>query len=356
MKRKNSIVKRKVEKKNFLLKNLKIKKFYTKFKKIIYNNIKKENFALAVSGGSDSLCLAFFSNLYASNFKNKIHILIVNHNLRKESYKEVLKVKRILKNKKIESKILSWNGKIPKSNIQKQARDIRYSLIFNYCLKKKINYLATAHHRDDQIENFFIRLFRGSGLSGLASMAENVNYNKKMKIIRPFLNIKKTDLQYITLKYFKNYIKDPSNKNEKFLRVRIRKYRKNMQAEGLNTDNIIKTINNLLSANKAMNYYKNKAFNKHVSFLSKNKCIINEQIFSDEAQEVVFKSFSDILSLVSGKYYPPRSKKIMSLINRLKKKEYSKSTLGGCIIEKKGGFFLVSKEERVRVSSYQPSK
>ena len=263
---------------------------------------------------------------------------------------------RSTKNKKIESKILNWNGKIPKSNIQKQARDIRYSLIFNYCLKKKIHHLVTAHHRDDQIENFFIRLFRGSGLSGLASMAENVNYNKKLKIIRPLLNIKKTDLQYITLKYFKNYIKDPSNENEKFLRVRIRKYRKNMQAEGLNTDNIIKTINNLLSANKAMNYYKNKAFNKHVSFLSKNKCIINEQIFFDEAQEVVFKSFSDILSLVSGKYYPPRSKKITSLINRLKKTKYNKSTLGGCIIEKKDGFFLVSKEERVSVSSYQPSK
>ena len=125
----------------------------------------------------------------------------------------------------------------------------------------------------------------------------------------------------------------------------------------------ITTIHNLGTAYKelgnlkeAMNYYKNKAFNKHVSFLSKNKCIINEKIFSDEAQEVVFKSFSDILSLVAGKYYPPRSKKIMSLIHRLKKTEYSKSTLGGCVIEKKDGFFLVYKEERASVSTYQPSK
>ena len=328
MKRKNLVAKRKVKKKEITVKNSKITKIYNKFKKIILKNVNNKSFAIGVSGGVDSLCLAYLSKIYSSEFRNKIYVLIVNHNLRKESYKEALKVKRILKNKKIESKILSWNGKIPKSNIQKQARDIRYSLIFNYCLKKKINYLVTAHHRDDQIEKFFIRLFRGSGLSGLASMAENVNYNKK----------------------------DPSNENEKFLRVRIRKYRKNMQAEGLNTDNIIKTINNLLSANKAMNYYKNKAFNKHVSFLSKNKCIINEQIFFDEAQEVVFKSFADILSLVSGKYYPPRSKKITSLINRLKKTKYNKSTLGGCIIEKKDGFFLVSKEERVSVSSYQPSK
>ena len=46
----------------------------------------------------------------------------------------------------------------------------------------------------------------------------------------------------------------------------------------------------------------------------------------------------------------------MSLINRLKKTEYRKSTLGGCVIEKKGGFFLVSKEEKVSVSSYQTAK
>ena len=46
----------------------------------------------------------------------------------------------------------------------------------------------------------------------------------------------------------------------------------------------------------------------------------------------------------------------MSLINRLKKTQYNKSTLGGCIIEKKGAFFIVSKEERVSLSSHQPSK
>ena len=47
----------------------------------------------------------------------------------------------------------------------------------SYCLKYKINHLVTAHHQDDQIENFFIRLFRGSGLTGLSSMAGNSNYN-----------------------------------------------------------------------------------------------------------------------------------------------------------------------------------
>ena len=131
MKRKNLIV-RKVKKNKSLFKNPKILNFYTKFKSTINKDIKNKSFAIAVSGGSDSLCLAYFSKIYSSEFHNKIHILIVDHKLRKESSKEALKVKKILSKKRIKSKILSWKGKIPRSNIQKKARDIRYSLISNY--------------------------------------------------------------------------------------------------------------------------------------------------------------------------------------------------------------------------------
>ena len=158
MKRKNLIARKKVKNNKLLFKDIKIRNFYIKFKSIIFRDIKNESFALAVSGGSDSLCLAYFSKMYSHEFSNKIHVLIVDHNLRKESYKEALKVKDILKERKIKSTILRWRGKIPKKNVQKNARDLRYLLISSYCLKNKIKYLLTAHHEDDQIENFFIRL------------------------------------------------------------------------------------------------------------------------------------------------------------------------------------------------------
>jgi len=348
MKRKSLIAIKKVKYNKPLFKDSKILNFYKKFKSIIFKDIKNKSFALAVSGGSDSLCLAYFSKIYSSEFGNKIHILIVDHNLRKESHKESLKVKEILKKRKIQCRILRWKGKIPKHNIQKNARDFRYSLIANYCLRKNIKYLATAHHEDDQIENFFIRLLRGSGLTGLSSMHTSVKYSNHLKIIRPFLHFKKKDLKYVTLNYFKTYIKDPSNEDEKFLRVRVRKYRKDMEREGLDTRKIIKTVDNLVSANQALNFYKNKALYKHVSFVSKNRCLINKKIFSDEAGEIIFKSFSDILSLVSGAYYPPRSKKITNLIGRLKKDKFTKSTLGGCIVEEKDNFILISKEMKTK--------
>ncbi len=356
MKRKNLTARRKVKKNLFPFKDPKITNLYKKFRFIISKNIKKQSFALAVSGGSDSLCLAYFSKMYSDEVRNKIHILIVNHKIRKESGKEALRVKYILKNKKINSKILNWKGEIPRNNIQKKARDLRYSLLADYCLKKNIKYLITAHHGDDQIENFFIRLFRGSGLTGLSSMSVKTKYNNKLKIIRPFLNLKKKDLKYVTLNIFKTYIKDPSNKNEKFLRIRIRKYKKIMEKEGLDTKKIINTMENLLSANQALNFYKNKAIYKHASFISKNKCLINKQIFSEESGEIIFKSFSDILSLISGTYYPPRSRKIVSLIERIKQNKFAKSTLGGCIIELKDNFVLISKELKIKKMLYQPRK
>ena len=223
-------------------------------------------------------------------------------------------------------------------------------------MKKNVKYLTTAHHGDDQIENFFIRLLRGSGLTGLSSMTTNAKYSSRLKIIRPFLHFKKTDLNYVTLNYFKTYIKDPSNEDKKFLRVRIRKYRKDMEREGLDTRKIAKTVDNLVSANQALNFYKNKALYKHASFISKNKCLINKKIFSEEAGEIIFKSFSDILSLVSGTYYPPRSKEIINLIDRIKKDKFTKSTLGGCIVEEKDNFILISKELKIRKIQYQPEK
>ena len=90
MKRKNLVAKRKVKKKEITVKNSKITKIYNKFKKIILKNVNNKSFAIGVSGGADSLCLAYLSKIYSSEFRNKIYVLIVNHNLRKESYKEAL--------------------------------------------------------------------------------------------------------------------------------------------------------------------------------------------------------------------------------------------------------------------------
>ena len=100
MRRRNLIAKRKVNKNTLLFKDQKILNFYTKFKSIVFKDIKKKDFAIAVSGGADSLCLAYFSKIYSIQSNSRPHVLIVDHKLRKESSREALKVKKILLKKR----------------------------------------------------------------------------------------------------------------------------------------------------------------------------------------------------------------------------------------------------------------
>jgi len=143
-------------------------KNYLNFKRKL-NHLKSDSFVVAISGGPDSLALAALSKVYSLEKKVKINYVLVNHNIRANSNDEALQVKKLLKKHKININVLNNKKKIVK-NIQGQARQIRYEILKKYCLEKNINTVLTAHNLEDQVETFFIRLSRGSGLAGLSSM------------------------------------------------------------------------------------------------------------------------------------------------------------------------------------------
>ena len=113
----------------------KISKIYNEFS----SSLKiKEDLAVAVSGGPDSLALAYLTKCYSLKNKIKVKYYLVNHMLRKEATLEAETVKKILKKIDIHCTILNWNGKKPSRNIQATARDKRYSLLANECKKNNI--------------------------------------------------------------------------------------------------------------------------------------------------------------------------------------------------------------------------
>ncbi len=346
MKKKNSIVRQKKAKfKNKYLKDSRIKKTYAVFKKQLYSNIKNERFCIGVSGGPDSLALAFLSKIFSKEFNNKFLALIVDHNLRKKSGIEAKKVKKILKKNNIEAKILTWKGSVPKSNIQLNARNIRYSLLSHECNKMNVKNLVLAHHKSDLIENFFIRLFRGSGLKGLASLnIKNQLKNQKLNLIRPLISSEKNELIYISKRVFKFYVTDPTNFKEKFLRTRVRNYLQKFELDGLNIDKVKLTLDNLKSANDSIDFYKEQSIKNYTRYLKNNLCIVSYDLFNHESEEVIFRTISDIISKISNSYYPPRGKDIKNLINRIESEKFKKSTLGGCIIDKTSSFLMIKKE------------
>ena len=321
------------------LKNKKIKKIYNNFLRSLKI---KQDFIVGVSGGPDSLALAFFSKIYSLENQINVRFLIVDHKLRPESTKEAKQVKKTLKKFHINCEILTWTGKKPKNNIQSLARKKRYNLLISKCKKLRIKNILLAHHQDDLFENFFIRILRGSGLKGLTSFDEKTKINN-VNILRPLLNQKKDDMLFVSNFVFNFFVKDPSNDDEKFQRIRVRKLISELKKEGLDEKKFINTIKNLKHSEAVINFFVSKNIKKNSFFSKKNEFILNQDFFF-QPYEIIFRSLSDLIKLTGKKYYPARGRKLDKIINQISQKSFQKVTLGGCIIKKVNQTVIISKE------------
>ena len=347
MKKKSLNVKKIIHKK--LLRHLldpKIKKIYKVFEKsLIIDRYKDNKFIVALSGGADSLALSYLVKCYCIRSKSKVAFIHVDHRLRDSSTKEAHELQYQLKKFDIKCKILSWKGKKPKSNIQSISRKNRYNLITKYAQKNNFKNILIAHHLDDLYENFFIRLTRGSGLKGLVSFNRKIiNYNNKIFIMRPLIGQKKSDLTFLSKKVFKNFFKDPSNKNTTFTRVRIRNLLRDLKREGFDEKKLNQTIKNLSDADSSFNYYENQNIKLNSNYLKNKSAYILSGNFFKQPHEIVFRSFSSLLKKVGGKYYASRGKSINQILSQIDSKKFKKVTLSGCIIEKINNSVFIYKE------------
>ena len=345
--RKKSLNAKKINHKKILLKlsNKKIFKIYKKFeKKFATLKLSNKTIAAAISGGPDSNALAFLMKCISLKKNFNVEFYHVNHCLRSTSSREAKILKKKLKNFDIKIKILKWNGKKPQKNVQSEARKIRYKLMFEEMKKKKIENIFLAHTKNDLIENFFLRLTRGSGSEGLVSFANLSTYTRGFTVIRPLLNINKSELTYISKKVFNFYLNDVSNLNETFKRVRFRRMIQDVKNEGLNLKKLNQTIENLSTTNKAIKFYVNQNILHNSNLKTNKKHVILSKLFFEKPYEIIFRSFSEILRIIGDNYYPPRGKKLSYAINLIQNKSFRKTTLGRCVIEKSRDSVLIYKE------------
>ena len=327
----------------FLLGKLKDKRTFQIYKKFEDYLKINENLIVAVSGGPDSLALSFLTKIYSIKKSINVRYFIVDHQLRKNSKLEANFVKKKLKDFSINLNILTWYGKKPTKNLQSLARNKRYSLLSKQAKKYKIKNILLGHHLDDLFENFFIRILRGSGLNGLVSLDKKIQ-NNKVNLIRPLLDFDKKDLIYISNYIFGSYVKDPSNENDKFKRVKIRNFLKQLEEEGLDRNKFILTINNLKYANETIKFYTKKNLEENVTILKKKQYAILKENFFSQSEEVIFRSFGEVIKIIGKKYYAVRKKKIDKIIDLVKSKSSFKVTLGGCVIKKVNETIILSKE------------
>ncbi len=182
------------------------------------NNHKK--WIVAYSGGVDSHVLLHALCAIKDKYSLEIKAIHVDHNLSPNSNAWQEHCSKICKSLNIEYKSYYVYIK-DKRNLENTARKKRYKLLFSSMLKGDI--LLTAHHLDDQVETFFLRLFRGSGLLGLTSIKEYTPAStSSYAILRAFLSIDRASLNAYAKENNLNFVQDETNENTYFDRNLIR--------------------------------------------------------------------------------------------------------------------------------------
>ena len=173
-------------------------------------------------------------------------------------------------------------------------------------------------------------------------MKDITNLSNKIILFRPLLDVKKKELIKISKKIFGYYIKDPTNKDKKYLRSRIRSLKKPLKQSGIEYDQILKSINNLASSEIIVDKFFQSKFKETVKCF-KNKILINLKKFKKLDTEIKIRTINLSIKNLKKNYYNPRSKKVINLINKLEIDKNAKSTLAGCI--------FVSEKERILVKN-----
>jgi tRNA(Ile)-lysidine synthase len=185
--------------------------------------LNKPKVILGLSGGPDSIFL--FEFLKKLHKEGKINLICthLDHEWRKESGDDLLFCKNLCKKYNIKfigkkasqlNKNIKYNG-----SKEEQARNLRHTLFKEVLKSEEADYIALAHHLNDQQETFIWRIIRGTTLSGLTCMKK---VNKPY--IRPLLDLEKKEILNYLDKNKIEYLKDYTNYSDNYLRNRIRKY------------------------------------------------------------------------------------------------------------------------------------
>jgi tRNA(Ile)-lysidine synthase len=187
---------------------------------------KGETVFVAVSGGCDSTCLLYLLNEIRAEWKLKIGILHVNHQLRgKDSVRDEQFVRAMGRKFKIPVFVERVNvkRKMKEGNVslEEAARMLRYDFFERTAKAKRVDKIATAHTQDDQAETVLMRIISGTGLQGLQAIRPKRKLNGCF-LVRPMIEISRKDIeQFATEKKIK-FRTDESNRSTEFPRNRIR--------------------------------------------------------------------------------------------------------------------------------------
>lgn len=203
---------------------------------------------VAVSGGPDSLALLL---LAAAALPGQVKAATVDHGLRQESAGEAQMVAEACAAIGVPHAVLRVH--VAGGNIQSEARSARYAALARWVGEQGLAALTTAHHADDQAETLLMRLNRASGVAGLAGVrARGLVPHTAIPLLRPLLGYRRAELADVVAAARLQPAQDPSNADDRFDRVRLRKAIAG--ADWLDIPAIAASAGNLADADAALDW------------------------------------------------------------------------------------------------------
>jgi tRNA(Ile)-lysidine synthase len=268
---------------------------------------------IAVSGGPDSLALLLLAH---SAIPDRIAAATVDHGLREEAAGEARFVAAMCATLGIPHATLRPEVPIT-GNIQSAARKARYALLENWADQHNLDWIATAHHADDQAETLLMRLSRGAGVAGLSGVRA-VNG----RVIRPLLGWRRAELVALVENAGIVAVDDPSNRDDRFDRVKLRKHLAN--APWIDVPALAQSAAHLADAETALEWAtKQEAQRRIIS--TEGHVVFDPAGLPDE---LLFRLCQTVMSIVEPGQ-AGRGGQLADLINSLKSGQ--KATLGSVV-------------------------
>jgi len=203
---------------------------------------------LAVSGGPDSLAMLLLAQ---AALPGRVAAATVDHGLRAESAAEAAMVAALCARLGVPHETLAVA--LAAGNVQAEARAARYAALGQWMEREGLEALLTAHHADDQAETLLLRLGRGSGVAGLAGVrARGVVPGTRLPLLRPLLAWRRAELAEVLAGAGVQAADDPSNRDDRFDRARIRKAI--VGADWLDVPALAQSAANLADADAALDW------------------------------------------------------------------------------------------------------
>ncbi|MFN0191883.1 MAG: tRNA lysidine(34) synthetase TilS [Aestuariivirga sp.] len=294
--------------------------------------------AVAVSGGSDSVALL---SAVARLRGSRITALTVDHGLRPESADEARQVSKWSAAMGVAHVTLVWKGGKPRTGIQAAAREARYRLMTEWCLANGVTRLLTAHTQDDQAETVLMRLARTSSIESLAGIARHGEWDG-VAVFRPLLGVAKSELRQFLAGLGQSWIDDPSNEDERFERVRVRKLMPALAAAGIDPGRLAQLAAECSKLSEAIASQARLWLKTHLREFPTGKCVFRADELAKVPSPVKVAIVRDILRVYGGGQPPERAE--MERLAEWVNGEGTGRTLGGAVFRRTTEDIRISRE------------